>query len=187
MIDKLLPIALIVAAVGIFFGYTNKEVNGPIKEMQEKVASYDKALLASEAFAKKEADLISQRDAIPVESLDRFKVFLPDSVNNVKLILDLNELAKSSGVTITNFVVKDAAISSTPQNNSQSSLSLESTEPIDSLDISIAATGTYDSFRVFLGAAEKSLRLLDVVDIGVRNSTTGVYTYEITFRLYWLR
>ena len=187
MIDKLLPIALIITAVGIFFGYTNKEINGDIKEMQEKVASYDKALLASEAFARKEADLISQRDAIPAESLSRFKTFLPDSVNNVQLILDLNTLASKSGLTITNFVVKDAAISSSPENDSLSSLSLESTEPIDSLDISIAATGTYSSFRTFLGAVEKSLRLLDVVDIGVRNSQTGVYTYEITFRIYWLR
>lgn len=187
MIDKLLPIGLIVIAVGIFFGYTNKEINGPVKEMQEKVASYDKALLASEAFASKEAELVRQRDAIPPDSLARFKTFLPDSVNNVQLILDLNTLASKSGLTITNFVVKDAAISSSPQNDSQASLALESTDPVDSLDISIQATGTYTSFRTFLGAVEKSLRLLDVVDIGIRNSQTGVYTYEVTFRLYWLR
>lgn len=185
--DKIIPVLLIVAAVGLFFGYTNKEINTNIKEMREKEASYDQALKAAATFADKKNDLVAQRDAIPKEQLERFITFLPDSVNNVQLILDLNTLASKSGLTITNFVVKDAAISSTPDNNSQAPLSLESTEPVDSLDISIAATGTYSAFRTFLQATEKSLRLLDVVDIGVRNSMTGVYTYEITYRIYWLR
>jgi hypothetical protein len=41
--------------------------------------------------------------------------------------------------------------------------------------------------QTFLTGIEKSARLLDVQDILVTGSDTGVYTYQMTMRLYWLR
>jgi ABC-type multidrug transport system fused ATPase/permease subunit len=65
-------------------------------------------------------------------------------------------------------------------------IALESESPIDSLDITVAATGTYSAFHSFLSGVESSLRQLDVVKVEVKDSPTGVYTYEMTVRLYWL-
>jgi len=31
------------------------------------------------------------------------------------------------------------------------------------------------------------LRIVDVVELSVNNSSTGVYTFDATLRLYWLR
>ena len=38
-----------------------------------------------------------------------------------------------------------------------------------------------------MAGIEKSLRLLDVQDLVVKGSDTGVYTYQMHIRFYWLR
>ncbi|MBI2025438.1 hypothetical protein HYT04_01465 [Candidatus Kaiserbacteria bacterium] len=59
--------------------------------------------------------------------------------------------------------------------------------PIGSVDLSLSAIGTYSSLQAFLVGIENSARLIDVRDIVVKGSDTGVYTYQMTLRLYWLR
>jgi hypothetical protein len=71
-------------------------------------------------------------------------------------------------------------------NSTSGNLALETENPIDSLDITVSATGTYAAFHTFLNGIESSLRQLDVVNVNVKDSTTGVYTYQMTIRLYWL-
>ena len=51
----------------------------------------------------------------------------------------------------------------------------------------LSAVGTYPSLKSFLAGVERSARLLDVQSLSVKGSETGVYTYEIKLRLYWLR
>ena len=50
-----------------------------------------------------------------------------------------------------------------------------------------SGTGTYAAFRAFLDSAERSLRPLDLMNLSITTSANGVHTYEMTFRLYWLR
>ena len=57
---------------------------------------------------------------------------------------------------------------------------------VGSVDLSLSAVGTYTSFKTFLGSMEKSERLIDVKDIVIRGSDTGVYTYQMRARIYWL-
>jgi len=55
------------------------------------------------------------------------------------------------------------------------------------VDLSLSAIGTYTALQNFLRGVEKSVRLLDIKDIVVKGSDTGVYTYQMKLRLYWLR
>ena len=59
--------------------------------------------------------------------------------------------------------------------------------PVRSADLSLSAIGTYSALQAFLAGIEKSARLLDVRNIVVNGSDTGVYSYKVTIRLYWLR
>jgi len=189
MIQRFLPVLLIVVAVGIFFAYTNPTYTGAITDARTEVQSLDSALEAAEAFTDRENQLERERLALPTDGLERLNAFLPDNVNNIQLILDLDDLADRTGVTLSNFNVGSTEEGSATAGSGDAggSLALDTTEAVESLDITVTAEGSYTAFRAFLEAAEKSLRILDLTSINVSPSETGVYAYDITFRIYWLK
>lgn len=182
--ERLLPLGGFLIALGLFFGYINPTMTGPIAATRAEIAGYDAALSAAERFKEKQASLEAARAAIPPESLVRLEAFLPDGVDNVQLILDLDALASRTGVTLANFdtseIEKNASESTTGIVNPGES-------PLDSIELKTTAKGTYAAFRTFLDATEESLRPLDLVGLNIKTSDNGVHSYDMTFRLYWLR
>lgn len=189
MMQRLLPVLLIIIAVGIFFAYTNPTYTGSIATARTEVQRLDSALEAADAFKRRGAELDQERLALPADGLARLQAFLPDNVNNIQLILDLDALAARSGVRLSNFNVGTSGEGDETgeAGDMGGSLALESTETIESLNITVTAEGSYTAFRSFLEAAEKSLRILDVVSVNVDSATSGVYKYDMTFRIYWLK
>ncbi len=182
MISRVTPVILILVAIGVFFAYTNPAYSENVQMLRAEIRGYDAALAAAGEYAKKEEQIQAERDALPAEDLARLEAFLPDGVDNVQLILDLDALADRSGVTLSQFDVE-----STERIDESGALSLEADTPIESLDIGVTAIGNYASFKTFLAATERSLRPLDLVELRIEDSETGVYTYTMTFRIYWLR
>lgn len=189
MINRFFPFICLLVAIGLFFVYINPTRTGSIAASKAQIASYESALAAADRFAEKQGELIVARANIPSEGLARLEAFLPDGVDNVQIILDLTALAARSGITLSDFDTTEAASGGTGTAAAPTAegLPLESGDPIDSLDLTVSATGNYASFRAFLEGIEQSLRLLDVVNVSVVDSETGVYTYDMTIRLYWLR
>jgi hypothetical protein len=190
--SRLIPLCMIIGAIGLFIGYTQPTYDTATIPTQASITDVDTALVAAQRFKEKEVELARQQAAIDPAQLARVSAFLPDSVDNVQLIVDLNSLAARSGIQLSNFDIEGGApAAGTP--NAPAALAgspttvLGSGESVESLQLSVSATGTYAAFRAFLDGVEKSLRPLDVVELAVQDSTTGVYTYKITFRLYWLR
>lgn len=204
IVSRIVPILLVIGAIGLFIGYTQPTYGGSVTALKDEISTLDSALMAAEQFKQKEAQLTQQRNAISGEQLARLESFLPDSVDNVQLIVDLNSLAARSGVQLSEFNIaggetesdtassartSDAPLTAAPGAMAMQSntLALESSESTESLELSVSATGSYAAFRTFLTGVEQSLRPLDVIELSVQDSETGVYTYDITFRLYWLR
>jgi hypothetical protein len=110
-------------------------------------------------------------------------------VDNVGLILDINALAARSGLSLSNIdIVNSLGGAQTSAAAADSgTISVARPDPVSSVDLSLSAIGTYAALQSFLAGLEKSARLLDVQDIVVKGSETGVYTYQMALRLYWLR
>lgn len=199
--QRLFPLLALVVAVALFFAYVKPTFSGPISATRAQIASYNDALVAADRFQQKETELTQERAQIPSDSLQRLSEFLPDGVDNVQLILDLDALAARSGVTLSDFSTQGDQQSgqsaaapgsqSTPSTGSTipalGQQSLESGSPLESLSLTFKAIGSYASFRSFLAGMENSLRPLDITDLQVKQTETGVYSYAVTVRIYWLR
>lgn len=184
MITRIFPIILFLASIGLFFGYIHPTYTGDITALSADIDNYNAALASAKRFKEKEAQLAGSKNAFSAEQISRLESFLPDSVDNVQLILDLNSLASRSGVQLSDFDIAESENSESLQSGVPA---LAAQAAYDSLDLSVSAVGSYASLRTFLAGVEGSLRPLDVIELSVKDSSTGVYTYEITFRLYWLR
>jgi len=184
MNSHILPTFALMISVGIFFAYISPTWSGPVAASKAAIESNLKALDAAKKYTEKENELAAARDNIDPENLARLSTFLPDSVDNVGLILDINALAARSGLSLSNI---NAVKNNYGGAASDGALPVAQTSPVGSVDLSLSAIGTYKALQAFLVGIEKSARLLDVQDILVRSSDTGVYNYEMVVRLYWLR
>jgi Tfp pilus assembly protein PilO len=183
---RFFPVLALMVAAGIFFAYVSPTWSGSIAETKDAIALDNEALVAANQYTAQQNELASSRAAIDPSLLNRLATFLPDSVDNVGLILDLNSLGARSGLSLSNIDVVTTAVNS-GSGSSAGALPVRGTNPVGSVDLTLNALGSYTALQNFLQAVEKSARLLDVRDIIVKGSNTGVYTYQMNVRLYWLR
>lgn len=186
MNSRVLPLLALLAAAGIFFAYVNPTWTGGIAATKAAIASDDQALLAADTYARQQNALADARNKIDPADLARLNAFLPDSVDNVGLILDLNALAARSGLALSNIDVLSNTANASGA-NAPGALPAAGANPVGSVDLSLSAAGTYTALQSFLAGVERSQRLLDVRDLVVKGSDTGVYAFQMTVRLYWLR
>lgn len=185
MNGKAIPSLALLIAIAALFGYIRPTLNGSIATAKSAIAFDDQALAAAAQYQSEQTSLASARDAIDPQNLTRLTQFLPDSVDNVGLVLDLNALAARSGLSLSNIdVVSDASAGS---QSGQNPSATDHQNPVGSISLTLSAAGTFNALQTFLNGVERSARLLDVQDLVVKGSDTGVYTYEMTIRLYWLR
>jgi Tfp pilus assembly protein PilO len=181
--NHILPTLAFVVALGIFFVYVNPTWTGSIATARATIASDDQALTAASQYTAQQNELASAENAIDPTNLAELSTFLPDSVDNVGLILDLNALAARSGLSLSNI---DVSANAGSTGTASGALPTTATSPVNSADLSLSAIGTYPALQNFLQGVEKSARLLDAQDIVISGSDTGVYTYKMRLRLYWL-
>lgn len=190
MNSRVLPIFAIAIALAIFIGYVNPTWTGSIAQARAAIAADDQALTAAQQYITQENQLAAARNAIDPTALSALSVFLPDSVNNVGIILDLNALAARTGLSIVNADVMSNDNTSSGSGSTPSAIGgIQTTaqNPVGSVDLSLSAIGTFSALQAFLVGIEHSERLLDMQELTVRGSDTGVYTYQMKIRLYWLR
>ncbi len=185
MNSRVLAALSLIVAAGIFFAYVTPTWGGSIAATQAAIAADDQALAAAAQYTSQQNQLAASRDAIDSSSLSALSTFLPGSVDNVGLILDLNALAARSGLSVANIDVASGGTSASGQGTT--ALPTAAANPVGSVDLSLSASGTFAALQAFLSGVERSARLLDVRDLVVKGSDTGVYDYQMTIRLYWLR
>ncbi len=185
MNSRILPAIALLLAVGVFFVYVNPMWSGSIAATKAAIANDDAALATAQQYVAQQNQLAQARDAISTADQKALTTFLPSSVDNVGLILDLNALAARSGLAITGIDVVGGADAS--KSKGTEALPGSTVNPVGSVDMSLSATGTYAALQAFLTGIEKSARLLDVRSITVKGSDTGAYAYQLTLSLYWLR
>ncbi len=181
MRSNILPSLAVLVSILIFFGYTKPIYTGSLKGHQIAIESATKALAAAANYVERANALTAEEAAMDQVALARLEVMLPDSVSNIRTILDLDALAARSGVALSSVDISETSAEKISDTENISA------SPIASVELSVSGKGTYAAFQRFLAGIETSERLLDVTDVAITGSDTGVYTYQLTVRLYWLR
>ena len=188
MTSRILPIFAFFIAIAIFFFYVRPAWTGSIATTKAAIANDNQALATASEYTAKQNELASAENAINPADLSSLSTFLPNSVDNVGIILDLNALAARSGLLLTKADVAAGVNGADSQNSSASAAGAVpdgSQSNIGSISLSISASGTYAAFRSFLAGIEDSQRLLDMKSLSISGSNSGIYTYTMTIQLYW--
>lgn len=168
-----------------------------ISQMRAQVASYDEALNNSKALESERDKLVKKYNSFEPQDVDRVQKLLPDHVDNIRLILEVEKIAAPYGMTLKNvkYDVKDTeALGATNPGQIQGDITLEEMSDYGTWDLEFTTAGTYENFIHFLKDLEKNLRIVDVSKIEFSSNVgagldggSGSYSYTFNIKTYWLK
>jgi Tfp pilus assembly protein PilO len=127
--------------------------------------------------------------------LDRIKKFLPDNVDNIKLVLEINRVAEQYGLQVKN-IKYDLAKPAIPVGSQfVAQAKAGPVKDYSDFDLEFSLQGSYGNFVNFMESLERSLRIVDIESISFSStealSPTGAptdnYKYDLKIKTYWLK
>jgi Tfp pilus assembly protein PilO len=207
-----MPVILIGISLALFLVFTNP-LYRDIAELRTAAASYDEALNNSKALENERDKLTAKYNSMNPDHLKKLEKFLPENIENIRLILEIEQVALPYGM-----VLRDIKYS--PDESSASDAELEAegaiegggaVKPADKdygvWDLEFSTVGTYNNFLNFLRDLESNLRIIDISSIqfsssaGISegpvsslpssaapvSSAPGAYKYDFKIKTYWLK
>lgn len=196
-------ILFIIISVVIFFVFIDP-FYGEVRQLNTDVSTYNTALNNSTELQKMRDSLIETYKNVTTDDKDRLAHFLPSTIGNIELILEIEKIASLHGMPVGNitFDTKNLTTNTSGTTSGTNNVVVAATDPADNLPYGIfpmefVIEGKYDTFVTFLKDLELNLRLVDVKSISFnvpapstsQGNTTdpNIYTYTLKVNAYWLK
>lgn len=202
MFRYILPVTLIGIAIAGFFTFTNPFYENVLAD-RKQVASYNEALDNSKALEAERDKLTQKYNSFDSENLSKLQKLLPDNVDNIRLILEIEQIAAPYGMILKGIKYSATdnakAAVSTAGVAQRSAVSLVTAKDYGIWDLEFSTTGIYNNFLNFTRDLENNLRIVDIISIqfsSISNSelkpplnpsSMESYKYNFKIRTYWLK
>lgn len=201
MMRFIMPIVLIGISASIFFMFTNP-LYEEVGSLRTKVASYNDALNNSTMLENERDKLTAKFGTINPDNLVKLQKLLPENVDNIRLILEIEKIASPYNMVLTDvkYNTTDSSATTPAVSETQGGATAKpANKGYGIFDLEFSTTGSYNNFIAFLKDLESNLRIVDMSsiefssDVGTstNNSTktasSEVYKYNFKFRTYWLK
>ena len=174
-------IAYIVLSLAIGYSFTYPAV-GEISNLMDEKQKYEASLDTVNNIENKKDELLTEFNKISAEDKKNINTILPDSLNFVRLVSQIDSVASRYNITIDKVSSKET---SPPTGDLIGEAQPE--RLFNSAIISFSFVAPYNEFKTFLDDLEKSLRILDIKDIKLKTDEDGEYSYDVEFETYWLK
>jgi Tfp pilus assembly protein PilO len=177
---KLTPTIFLILSLGLFFVLITPLKNDiKIQEVEIQALQKDNDT-ALEYQVKKKELREKYKDSVSPEQEERLRLFLPDSVDNIRLLIDLEALAARKNLEISNIAFNSGGEATGAETQDEGLY--------EKIVLSFSFVSTYEDFKDFLITLEQSLRLIDVTDIKIQTSADPeISTYQFIINTYWLK
>jgi Tfp pilus assembly protein PilO len=175
-----LPLLFIAISITGFFIYINPQYT-KLKESIDTYQKINEANTKASALRAVRGKLTDDKGKISDTDLDKLDRMLPDSVENVGLIIDIDNIAK-----LNNMRIKGTKIAEASTQTSSASVGPDS-QKYGAISLSFTVSTTYDNFLTFLKALEDNNRLVDVTGLSFSASKDDLYDFNVTIQTYWLK
>ena len=182
----LTPVILIALSVGIFYFYIDPQYN-KIQALQAEQTRYNEAVETARKLETLRNSLVDQYNGFSKADLRRLENFLPQSVDDVRLVLDVDSIAEEHQISISDISI---GTEEKDQNSRTRDISIEDeTKPYNELALSFSFDATYSQFLSFIEDLESSLRVIDITEMsfGINEEGGNVYTFTISMKTYWVK
>jgi len=178
----IIPTGLIIAGVALFILFTNPHFQN-VQTLSAQNASYDDALNKAQQLHALRDQLLATQASFSDDDLTKLSHVLPDNVDNIRLIIDINNIASRHNLTLSDVQLGDTSGAS----GQNSSLAVgPSGSAIGTVEVGFSVSASYSDFLAFEEDLEHSLRIIDVDQISFTTGPGDLNLYKFEIRTYWL-
>jgi hypothetical protein len=195
MFKLIFNLLLLGASAGIFFlpTYGISAKYADVQAKQAEIKEYENANKSARELVGKRDELLSKDQAISPEEHARLITFLPDNIDPIRFILEMEGIGKKIGMPIKNARYSSVKAVAAPEQAAGSS-----DVKYGIFTFIFTTEGSYDDLQKMLKEFDRSLRLIDIETISFTQagtsstqagapSATDHYIYTVTLKTYWLK
>jgi len=198
-------ISILIISGALFFVITNP-LYGDVNKLRKQVEVYNTALDNSKELQARRDELMKNYKSVKKADMERLESFLPNTVNNIKFVLEVERIANIHGMAIEGIKFESIKLDDTkdatqPEAGTDviSSEGPSESVPYGVFPVEFTTEGNYDTFISFLKDLEYNLRLVDVKTVVFTvpevsdNKEVGpqkdpsIYKYNVKVETYWLK
>lgn len=203
-----MPIIFIIVAIAVFMGVISP-IYANIQDLTLQAESYNEALSNSKRLQVRRDELTQTYNQFSQDSVKALEVMIPNSVDNIGLIQEIQRMALRLGIVIKNVNfdpnqvqledgefeegAENTAVVQQQNQNLPRRGAVEENGLYDTFLLEFTIEGSYQDFVAFLQELEMNLRIVDISNINFtatsldsQGSVSDVYDYTFTTKTYRL-
>lgn len=174
-------IIMLLASIGGFVVYTIPTY-ADVKTIGVQKTEYLDLLQSARTLAEKRDQLLQIYNSISPDEIARLEKMLPQNPDNVKLILEIDALAKNQALALQNVKIKEAT-----DTNSKNKTAKANAD-IGTLTLEFTTVGPYAGYVNFINILEKNLRIMNIKKVSfLAPDDKANYQYQTTVETYWVK
>ena len=181
---------MLIASIGLYVGFISPTY-GEVEALKGKGNEFDSAVNNANKLTEKRNELVSKLNSMPADDLSRLNKLIPDNIDNVRLIMEIDRIAMKYGMSLREVRVEGISIPQGSKAVVQAGVIGGVAKDYDSVTLSFTVSSNYQAFKSFLNELENNLRITDVENISFSapRGVTGsdIYRFGVSLKTYWLK
>lgn len=184
MMRTLTPLLSIIVAIVLIVFFAMPQYT-EIKGIQTEIEKHKEAIRKYNEFTDELTRKLSIKTSRNVTQNEQLDKVVPESIDDTKILVDLEALAKLHNLLFGNISVlkSDTQLKHTSET---AVVGEGQSDELNTVDISFDVLGTYDQFKQFILDLEKSSTLFEVTKISFDASDSPYQQISLTVRVYSL-
>lgn len=200
MMRFIMPAVLVGIAITVFFMFTDP-IYTDTGILRTEVASYNEALNNSKILENERDKLTAKFNTIDPDNILKLQKFLPENVDNIRLILEIEKIASPYGMVLKNVRYNATntnvavPVATTPETQ-VSGAAVVAPSNYEVFDLEFSTSGSYSDFVSFTKDIESNLRMVDISSIDFssdasnansKTASSEIYSYNFKIRTYYFK
>ncbi len=186
VLSLLISVALFVAALFVYSTFVVPEyeqVNSLRGEAQVKQQTLDD----QRSILDKVSSLLTRYQSIPKLG-EVVSIALPADEDVAGAFQQIYTIAAASGISIQQFSVNTSVGLSSADEGNNKKKDAQAVRSVGTAQINLYLSGTYESFKAFVEAAERNMRIMDITNLKIQPAgrTSGnIFLFNLTINTYF--
>lgn len=180
---------MIASSIGLYFGFIDPTYN-ETQTLVAKSGALNAAVNNANQLTERRNKLVTQINSFPVDDMARLTKLIPDNIDNIRLIMEIDRIALKYGMSLRDVKVSGSGLSQNSGIDSSGVIGIAAKD-YDNVGLSFSVFSNYQTMKQFLGEIEYNLRITDIgkISFSTREGVKGpdIYQFNISLNTYWLK
>lgn len=180
-----LTIIFLAAAVGLIF-WAARPIWSDILSLRAEIGAIEDTLARLHELEGLRDELLNTYNSVPRSKIERLYDLLPPKPDSGNILVALEKIARDRGVRLRRVdFIKDSGQQAVQQAAGPARIAVKEEAAANVISYSFAISASYESFRSFLAALEKNLRVADITDVSFTGGSSNLFEFTLKAKSYY--